>query len=78
MGGFQRGMLAPLRGMFGTRKLRMIVSTENQPDLLALKELIEAGKVTPLIDRTYPLTEAASAIRYLAEGHARGKIVITV
>jgi len=43
-----------------------------------LKELIEAGKVTPVIDRTYPLGEAPEAIRYLEAGHARGKIVITV
>ena len=46
--------------------------------MLVLKELIEAGKVTPVIDRTYPLTEAPQAIRYVEEGHARGKIVITV
>jgi len=43
-----------------------------------LKQLIEAGKVTPVIDRTYPLSEAAEAMRYLEEGHARGKVVITV
>ena len=43
-----------------------------------LKELIEAGKVTPLIDRTYPLREAPEAIQYLEEGHARGKVVIRV
>lgn len=42
------------------------------------EELIEAGKVTPVIDRTYPLSEAAKAIHYLEEGHARGKVVITV
>jgi NADPH:quinone reductase-like Zn-dependent oxidoreductase len=47
-------------------------------DLLVLKELIEAGKVRPVIDRTYPLTQTAEAIRYLEEGHARGKVVITV
>ena len=46
--------------------------------LLDLKELSEAGKVTPVIDRTYPLSEVPEAMRYLAEGHARGKIVITV
>jgi NADPH:quinone reductase-like Zn-dependent oxidoreductase len=47
-------------------------------DLAALKELIEAGKVTPVIDRAYPLSEAPEAIRYLEDGHARGKVVITV
>ncbi len=43
-----------------------------------MKELIEAGKVTPVIDRCYPLSEVPDAIRYLEEGHARGKIVITI
>ena len=52
--------------------------TENHEDLLVLKELIEAGKVTPVIDRTYPLSEVPDAIRYLEDGHARGKVVITV
>jgi NADPH:quinone reductase-like Zn-dependent oxidoreductase len=47
-------------------------------DIVALKELIEAGKVTPVIDRTYPLSETPEAIRYLETGHARGKVVITV
>jgi len=50
----------------------------NQKDLLVLKELIEAGKVTPVIDSTYPLSEAPEAIRYMHEGHAHGKVVITV
>ena len=48
-------------------------STENTEDLQSVKELIEAGKVTPVIDRTYPLSEVPDAIRYLKEGHARGK-----
>ena len=47
-------------------------------DLLVMKELLEAGKVVPLIDRCYPLDETAEAIRYLEDGHARGKVVITV
>ena len=54
------------------------VSPETHEDLLVLKELIEAGKMTPVIDRTYPLSEVPDAIRYLQEGHARGKVVITV
>jgi NADPH:quinone reductase-like Zn-dependent oxidoreductase len=46
--------------------------------MIALKELIETGKVTPVIDRTYPLSETTAAVRYLEEGHAQGKVVITV
>jgi NADPH:quinone reductase-like Zn-dependent oxidoreductase len=45
---------------------------------LRLKDLIETGKLTPVIDRTYPLSEAAQAIGYLVQGHARGKVVLTV
>lgn len=47
-------------------------------DLALVKELLEAGKVVPVIDRCYPLSETAEAIRYLEEGHARGKVVITM
>jgi NADPH:quinone reductase-like Zn-dependent oxidoreductase len=78
LGGFQRQMLAPLRSLFGKQKLRGLMFQERQQDLLTLKQLIEAGKITPVIDRTYPLSEAAAAIRYLEQGHARGKVVVTV
>jgi NADPH:quinone reductase-like Zn-dependent oxidoreductase len=54
------------------------INKENHEDLIVLKELIESGKVAPVIDRTYPLTVVPEAIRYLEEGHARGKVVITV
>jgi NADPH:quinone reductase-like Zn-dependent oxidoreductase len=54
------------------------MSTPNHEDLVVLKELIEAGKVTPVIDKTYPLSETPEAFRYLDEDHARGKVVITV
>jgi len=47
-------------------------------DLIVLTELIESGKVTPVIDRTYPLNETPAAIQYMVEGHARGKVVINV
>jgi NADPH:quinone reductase-like Zn-dependent oxidoreductase len=78
-GGFFRGMLGgPLLSPFVGQKLRGLVSKENGEDLQALKELIEAGTVTPVIDRTYPLIEAPDAIRYLEEGHPRGKVVVTV
>ena len=50
----------------------------NQKDLVFIKELLEAGKVKPVIDRRFPLIEVADALRYLEEGHARGKVVISV
>jgi len=63
---------------FGTQRLgRFLVST-NHDDLVALKELIEAGKVTPVLDRTYPLGRAAQAIDHVGTGHAQGKVAITV
>ncbi|MCH8979323.1 MAG: NAD(P)-dependent alcohol dehydrogenase, partial [Armatimonadetes bacterium] len=52
--------------------------TPNKEDLVFIKELLEAGKVRPVIDRTHSLSEVPAAIRYLEEGHARGKVVITV
>ena len=74
-GGFFRGVLrAPLVSLFVGQTLRGLSSKVKQEDLLTLKELIEAGKVTPVIDRTYPLAEAPDAIRYLEAGHARGKM----
>jgi NADPH:quinone reductase-like Zn-dependent oxidoreductase len=60
------------------RHLRPLASEPNQADLQFLTELIEAGKITPVIDKTYPLSEVPDAIRYLHDGNARGKIVITV
>jgi len=56
----------------------VVMPKPNQKDLVFLIELCEAGKVVPVIDRRYPLSEVADAIRYLEEGHARGKVVITV
>jgi NADPH:quinone reductase-like Zn-dependent oxidoreductase len=67
-------MLSPFVG----QRLGSLIAKPNGEDLIVLKELIEAGKVTPVIDRTYPLAEVPAAIRYLHEGHARGKVVITV
>jgi NADPH:quinone reductase-like Zn-dependent oxidoreductase len=78
-GGFFRGVLrAPVLSLFVGQRLRGFNAKVNQERLRTLGELIEAGTVTPVIDRTYPLAEAADAVRYLAEGHPRGKIVITV
>jgi len=61
-----------------SRKTVFFIAKLNQPDLAVLAELLEAGKVTPVIDRRYELSEIAEAFRYLGEGHARGKIVITL
>jgi NADPH:quinone reductase-like Zn-dependent oxidoreductase len=79
LGGFDRQILrAPILSPFVRQTLRPFISKERSEDLVVLKELIEAGKVTPVIDRAYPLSEAPEAIRDLAQGHARGKVVIVV
>jgi NADPH:quinone reductase-like Zn-dependent oxidoreductase len=78
LGGYDRQLRALLLSRFVTQTLTTFISSENQADLLVLKQLIEAGKVTPVIDRTYALSEAPQAIRYVQQGHARGKVVITV
>jgi NADPH:quinone reductase-like Zn-dependent oxidoreductase len=67
-------MLSPFVG----QKLTTLTCSENAQDLIVLTELIESGKVTPVVDRTYPLSETHAAIRYMTEGHARGKVVVTV
>jgi NADPH:quinone reductase-like Zn-dependent oxidoreductase len=67
-----------VRSRLGSRKMPFFLAKNSKQDLIVLKELIEAGKVRPLIDRTYPLTETAEALRYLEAGHARAKVVITV
>jgi NADPH:quinone reductase-like Zn-dependent oxidoreductase len=78
-GGFFRGMLrGPLVSLFVGQRLRGLPTKVTQEDLLTVKELVEAGTLSPVIDRTYPLIEASDAVRYLAEGHAGGKIVVTV
>jgi NADPH:quinone reductase-like Zn-dependent oxidoreductase len=78
LGGTDRQLRALALSPFVSQKLGTFVASENHEDMLVLKELIESGKVTPVIDRTYPLSEVPEAIRYLEEGHAKGKIVISV
>ena len=87
VGGPDKGRwLGPLTGVlkavvmswFVSQKLRPFLAHLNKDDLMVMRELLEAGKVTPVIDRTYPLSEVPDAIRYLEEGHARGKVVITI
>ena len=78
-GGFFRGMLrAPLVSLFVGQRLRGLATKIEQDDLVTLTQLVDAGTLAPIIDRTYPLIEAPDAITYLAQGHAAGKIVITV
>ncbi len=69
---------ALVSSLFVSQTLRTFTAAPNSEDLAVVKELIEAGKVTPVIDRTYPLNEVPDAIRYLEEGHTQGKVVITV
>jgi NADPH:quinone reductase-like Zn-dependent oxidoreductase len=78
LGGFDRPLRAVLLSPLVSQKLRMLASTENSKDLRVLQELIESGQITPAIDRTYGLSETPAAIQYMNDGHARGKIVITV
>jgi NADPH:quinone reductase-like Zn-dependent oxidoreductase len=78
LGGSDRQVRALLLSPFISQKMGTFICKENHEDMLVLKELIEAGKITPVIDRAYPLSEVPKALRYLEEGHARGKVVITV
>ena len=78
LGGFDRQVRALLLSRFVGQKLGTFVSSENHEDMLVLKELIEAGKVAPVIDRTYALAEVPEAISYVKDGRARGKVVVTV
>ena len=78
LGGTDRQLRALMLSRFVGQKLGTFVSSENHEDMIVLKDLIESGKLTPVIDRTYPLSETPEAIRYLEQGHARGKVLITV
>ncbi len=69
---------AVVMSRFRSQKLLPFLAHLNQDDLLVIRELLETGKVAPVIDRSYPLSAVPQAIRYLEEGHARGKVVITM
>jgi NADPH:quinone reductase-like Zn-dependent oxidoreductase len=76
--GVGRSMRATLTSPFVSQSLRMFLSSTNNDDLVSLKDLIESGSVTPVIDRTYPLSETAVALDHVGGRHTRGKTVITV
>ena len=63
---------------FIPQKFKGFIAKTTKEDLTVLRDLMQEGKVTPVIDRQYPMSETAEALRYLEEGHARGKVVITV
>ncbi len=75
---FQAMLFAPLLSLIGNKRAFFFIANMNQKDLVFLKELLEARKIVPVIDRRYPLRQAAEALRYLEQGHARGKVVLTV
>ena len=76
---FFKVFLGLLISMIGSKKIGMVMWKPNKKEILVnLQELFEAGKVVPVIDRRYPLSEVPEALRYLEDGHALGKIVITV
>jgi len=78
LGGSGRLLRAPLLSPFVAQKLGTLVTSENAKDLMVLRELLATSKISPAIDRTYPLDDVPAALRYLMEGHARGKVVITL
>jgi NADPH:quinone reductase-like Zn-dependent oxidoreductase len=74
----QAMLLGPLLSLIGSKKMRLVPAKIKTKDLVLLKDLLETGKVVPVIDRRYPLSGVAEALGYLGEGHAKGKVVITV
>ncbi|HEY0474265.1 MAG TPA: NAD(P)-dependent alcohol dehydrogenase [Kribbella sp.] len=78
LGGTDRQVRALLLSPFVGQRLGTFVNSENHEDLIVLTGLIESGAVTPVVDRRFPLSEAPKAIQYLIDGHARGKLVITL
>jgi NADPH:quinone reductase-like Zn-dependent oxidoreductase len=78
LGGIERNLRAQLLSPFVSQKLIAFVARQPRADLMTLRDLADSGAITPAIDRTYPLSQAAAAVRHLAERRARGKVVISV
>ena len=74
----QAMLLGPILSLIGSKKIVFVAAKIGTKDLTFLKDLLEAGEIVPIIDRRYPLCDVAEALRYLEEGHAQGKVVITV
>jgi NADPH:quinone reductase-like Zn-dependent oxidoreductase len=77
-GSMPRILQLMLKSIAGAKNMRLVIANVNQKDLHFIRELLNAGKVRSIIDKRYPLSETAEALRYLEEGHARGKVVIVV
>lgn len=75
---FQAMTLGPWFSLFGKKKMGSFLQRQNQSDLNFIKELIEAGKITPVIDKRFKLSEIQEAFKYFEQGHAQGKVVITI
>ncbi len=73
-------LLGPLISLAGSRTMGLMLGWKlfKKEDVILLKQLLEAGRISPVIDRRYPLADVPEALRYLQGGHARGKVVITV
>ena len=78
LGGRDRLLRAHLLSLFVSQKLGTFASSENAADLVALRELLDSGAVAPAIDRTFPLSEVAAALRAMIDGTIQGKVVITL
>jgi NADPH:quinone reductase-like Zn-dependent oxidoreductase len=78
LGGFDRMLRAPMLSPFVSQDLRSVTASENSADMLVLRDMIEAGQVTPVIERSYALVDTPNAIRQVEQGKARGKVVISI
>ncbi len=80
--GFVTRLLGELNGdprsRFTSQKFIAYIAEFNKKDMMVLADLMQSGKITPVIDRTYKFSETPDALRYLEQGHARGKVVITI
>lgn len=75
---FQALLRGPIKSRSGGKRFTTVSAKPNQADLEVMNDLIETGRVRPVVDRCYPLSETAEALRYVEAGHARGKVVITI